>query len=220
MEYKIKKKWTFPLKDATDIQRAIELMEKILEPIKDNTRYFSYIFDFYIGDMVCSCRDKNEFMREIFGLTDFRVTCIGICVFPKENSLRIYTQIFLLERLDWELSMSSDSKDILMEIVRSYDLCINEIANPPAESIAIGTYIDNSQHVSVNGSINQSVIGNNNTITDSCKDDSHIENSTSASKNSFWRPVLQSLTTKIFWCLLSLIGATVFAIIVYAIKFK
>lgn len=220
MEYKISKKWPFPINDATDIQQTIELMEKILEPIKDNTRYFSYSFDFYIGDMFCSSRDKNEFMREIFGLTDFRVTSIGICVFPKKPSLKLFAQIFLHARTDRELSMSSDSKDILREIDRSYNHCINEITNPPSKSIAIDTYIDNSQHVSVNGDINQSVIGNNNMITDSCKDDSHIENSTPESKNSFWRPVLQSLATKIIWWGLTLIGAALFICFVYVIKFK
>ncbi len=216
MEYTIKKKWTFPLKDASDIQRAIELMEKILEPIKDNTRYFSYRFNFHIGDMACSCKDKNEFLREIFGQTDFCVTIIGIYVFSKMVSHQLVAHLFLIEHLDWELSMSSESKDVLMEIDRSYDRCINEFTNPPAESIAIDTYIDNSQHVSVNGNINQSVIGNNNTITDSCKDDSHVENSTPESKNSFWRPVLQSLTTKIIWWGLSLIGV---ALLVYLVKF-
>ena len=217
MNYHISKKWPFTIKDASDVQRTIELMEKILEPIKANTQYFSYSFDFYIGDMECSGRDKNEFLREIFGQTALRVISIGISLYPKKKrSFNRITYIFLCKNTGWELSMSSESKDVLMEIDRSYDHCINEIINPPAESIAIDTYIDNSQHVSVNGNINQSVIGNNNTITDSCKDDSHVENSTPESKNSFWRPVFQSLTTKIIWWGLSLIGV---ALLVYLVKF-
>lgn len=208
------------MKDASDIQDTIEIMEKILEPIKGNTRYFSYSFDFFIGNMRCSGKDKKEFLREIFGLTDFYLKSIGISVHSKKSSLKIIAHLYLSNYSGWEIDMSSESKDILMEIGQNHDRCINEIANPPSESIVIGTYFDNSQHVSVNGDINQSVIGNNNTITDSCQNDSHIENSTPESKNSFWRPVLQSLTTKIIWWGLTLLGAALFFYFAYVLKFK
>ena len=200
MQYDIKKKFPFTINNPEDAKRALAVMEKILDSINCETlqQRLLYSFEFRIGNIHCVGKDKNEFLREIYGQTDFylyRMLCHVYSAIEQD----IIASLSLEEYETWELKISSHSKDILIALERSYNITDNEITNPPNKGVAIGTYIDQSQHVSIGGDANNAVIGNNNTVTGS--------NPATGEKSSFWKSVMESLTANFIWWLIGLVAA-------------
>jgi len=209
MQYDISVKFPFPINNPEDAKRALEVMEKILKPLIDEIlqRRLIYSFEFRIGNIHCLGVDRNEFIREIFGQTDFylhRMLCIVCSSIEKDAT----ATLSLLKYENWELKISSPSKDILIALERSYNIAVNETTNPPNKTVAIGTYIDQSQHVSIGGDANNAVIGSNNTV----------ENS--GEKSSFWKPILQSLIANWIWWALGIVIAVIVSIAAYLVKLK
>lgn len=208
MQYDIKKKFPFTINNPEDAKRALALMEKILDPINCETlqRRPLYSFEFRIGNIHCVGKDKNEFLREIYGQTDFylyQMLCHAYSAIEQD----IIASLSLVKYETWELKISSPSKDTLIVLERSYNTAADEITNPQNKSVAIGTYIDQSQHVSISGETNNAVIGNNNTVTSS--------NQSAGEKSSFWKSVMESLTANFIWWLIGIVAA----LVVLAISF-
>ncbi len=199
MDYNITKPMPFAIKTSEDARRALELMEKVLTPLngKKLQRRLLYSFTFRVGKMDCSGDNRADFISEIYGQTDFWLYRIYISVHQK-SGLGQVAALMLSKYESWDLDMCASSKDVLLELESSYNSAVKEITKSPNKTLAIGTYIDNSRHVSIGGNVNNSVIGDNSAINES--------------GTSFWKNILQSFVANWIWWALGALVTLILAV--------
>ena len=207
MDYNITKPMPFAIKTSEDARRALELMEKVLTPLngKKLQRRLLYSFTFRVGKMDCSGDNRADFISEIYGQTDFWLYRIYVSVHPKSGLGRV-AALMLSKYESWDLDMYASSKDVLLELESSYNRAVKEITKQPPKALAIGTYIDNSRHVTLGGNVNNSVIGDNSVINES--------------GTPFWKNVLQSLLVNWIWWVLGAVGVVIISMVAGLVKLK
>ena len=201
MDYSIEKTLPFEVNTSSDAKKLLLFIEAIFASLPTiDKQKIQYNFLYKNGEISCSTDDREEFLQEIFGTTDFHLTNMRVCFIDSKSSTDLYIKYFC------GFGISSSDKDLLIKASEAYDLEISRLQQRNTkEKVVIEhhehniTNIDQSNQININGDIQNSAIGNGNTA-------SLTTNNINESKSSsFWKGILQKIVANALWWVIGFI---------------
>ena len=135
-------------------------------------------FEFFLGDLSCSCENRTEFIREAFGQNNFRFK--GVNAYLRKEYEHICG--LFIYGFESKITISANDKKIIADVITIYERRLKALQDGQNIEVPI-QHIDNSTHLHLSGSVlNNSIVGNNvesATIQDATTiNDSPVDNST------------------------------------------
>ena len=195
MNYLIEKDLPFEVNTHSDARKLLLFIEAIVVSLPTiDKQKIQYGFQFKNGEIGCSTTAREEFLQEIFGTTDFQLTNMRVFFIDLKSSTDLYINYFC------GFSISSSDKDLLIKASEAYDLEISRLQQRNTkEKVVIEhhehniTNIDQANQININGDIQNSAIGNGNTV-------SLTTNNINESKSSsFWKGIWQKIIANALW---------------------
>ena len=208
MDFSVEKKLPFEVITYSDAKKLLLLMENVLHSCLNIDRnQFTHGFQFHNGEISCSTNNRRKFVKESFGVTDFSLTSMSVSYYRHKSPISLSLRYFC------GLSINSTDKELLARASDAYDNACLRIKNDNKQASVViqnhgmkVTQIDQSSHVQISGNMTNSVIGHDNVI-------STISNGSNEQQSgSFWKPILQSVVTKIIIGLLTSAAAVLLGI--------
>lgn len=195
MDYSIKKDLPFEVNTHIDAKNLLLFIEAIFASLPTiEKQKIRYDFQFKNGEIGCSTTDREEFLQEIFGITDFYLTNMRVCFIDSKSSTDLYIKYFC------GFGISSSDKDLLIKASEAYDLEISRLQQRNTkEKIVIEhhehniTNIDQANQININGDIQNSAIGNGNTVSLT------TNNINGFKSGSFWKGIWQKIVANALW---------------------
>ena len=212
MDYSIEKKLPFVVNTYSDAKKLLLLIESIFDSLPTiKKKEIQYRFQFKNGEISCTTSQREEFLKVIFGMTDFHLIDMTVFFIDSKSSLNIYVKFFL------GFSISSSDQKLLAEAAEIYDAKVNHLQQGDTKKeVLIEHYehnitnIDQSGQINVNGNVTSSNIA---TSGFGATTNQSVEKQKSI---SFWKPILQSLIANWIWWVLG--GVVV--LVTYFVKLK
>ena len=195
MDYSIKKTLPFEVNTSSDAKKLLLFIEAIFASLPTiDKQKIQYDFLFKNGEIVCSTTAREKFLQEIFGTTDFQLMDMRVFFIDSKSSTDLYIKYFC------GFGISSSDKDLLIKASEAYDLEISRLQQRNTkEKVVIEhhehniTNIDQANQININGDIQNSAIGNGNTV-------SLTTNNINESKSSsFWKGIWQKIIANALW---------------------
>ena len=201
MDYSIKKTLPFEVNTSSDAKKLLLFIEAIFASLPTiDKQKIRYNFLFKNGEIGCSTTAREEFLQEIFGTTDFQLMDMRVFFIDSKSSTDLYIKYFC------GFGISSSDKDLLIKASEAYDLEISRLQQRNTkEKVVIEhhehniTNIDQANQININGDIQNSAIGNGNTV-------SLTTNNINESKSSsFWKGIWQKIVANALWWVIGFI---------------
>ena len=193
MDYSIEKTLPFEVNTSSDAKKLLLFIEEIFASLPTiDKQKIQYNFLFKNGEIGCSTTDREEFLQEIFGITDFHLTDMRVFFIDPKSSTDIHIKYFC------GFGISSSDKDLLIKASEAYDSEISSLQHTKKKFVIEHhehniTNIDLSNQININGDIQNSAIGNGNTA-------SLTTNNINESKSSsFWKGIWQKIVANALW---------------------
>ena len=201
MDYSIKKDLPFEVNTHIDAKNLLLFIEAIFASLPTiEKQKIQYKFQFNNGEISCSTDDREEFLQEIFGITDFHLTDMKVFFIDLKSSTALYITYFC------GFSISSSDKDLLIKASEAYDLEISRLQQRNTKAKVIIehhehniTNIDQSGQININGDVQNSAIGNSNTVS------STTNNIIESKSGSFWKGIWQKIVANALWWVIGFI---------------
>ena len=199
MNFSVDKKLPFEVITSSDAKKLLLLMEDVLNScLKIDRNKLTYGFQFHDGEISCSTNNRKKYVKESFGVTDFSLTSMSVSYYRYKSPISLSLRYFC------GLSINSTDKELLARASEAYDNACLRLKNDNKQAIVViqnhgmkVTQIDQSSHVKISGNMTNSVIGHDNLV-------STVSNGSNEQQpGSFWKPILQSVVTKIIIGLLT-----------------
>ena len=195
MDYSIKKDLPFEVNTHIDAKNLLLFIEAIFASLPTiDKQKIQYKFLFKNGEIGCSTTAREEFLQEIFGTTDFQLIDMRVFFIDSKSSTALYIQYFC------GFGISSSDKDLLIKASEAYDLEISRLQQSNTkEKVVIEhhehniTNIDQSNQININGDVQNSAIGNSNTVS------STTNNISESKSGSFWKGIWQKIVANALW---------------------
>lgn len=152
---------------------------------------------FHMGDISCGCKSIDEFKEHAFGQA-IDIFVYEITYYQEvDNKRRIIAWIFLSASDKKQVSISCDDKQTLITICTALEKSLSsEIEMQPVILQQTVNHIDQSTNFS---------FGDNNTIQNSnIGEGNQLHNEEHSGKDSFWKPIWQTIVANWIWFLLGL----------------
>ena len=195
MDYSIEKTLPFEVNTSSDAKKLLLFIEAIFASLPTiDKQKIQYKFLFKNGEISCSTDDREEFLQEIFGTTDFDLTNMTVFFIDLESSVNVHVIYFC------GLRISSSDKDLVIKASEAYDSeirCLEQ--RNTKEKVVIEhhehniTNIDQSGQININGDVQNSAIGNSNTVS------STTNNISESKSGSFWKGIWQKIVANALW---------------------
>ena len=201
MNYSIKKDLPFEVNTHSDARKLLLFIEAIFASLPTiEKQKIQYKFQFKNGEISYSTDDREEFLQEIFGTTDFDLTSMTVFFIDLESSVNVHVIYFC------GLRISSSDKDLVIKASEAYDLEISRLQQRNTKAKVVIehhehniTNIDQANQININGDIQNSAIGNGNTV-------SLTTNNINESKSSsFWKGIWQKIVANALWWVIGFI---------------
>ena len=201
MNYSIKKDLPFEVNTYSDARKLLLFIEAIFVSLPTiDKQKIQYNFQFKNGEISCSTDDREEFLQEIFGTTDFHLTNMTVFFIDLESSVNVHVIYFC------GLRISSSDKDLVIKASEAYDSEIRRLEQRNTqEKVVIEhhehniTNIDQSGQININGDVQNSAIGNSNTVS------STTNNIIESKSSSFWKGIWQKIVANALWWVIGFI---------------
>ena len=201
MDYSIKKDLPFEVNTHIDAKNLLLFIEAIFASLPTiEKQKIQYKFQFKNGEISCSTDDREEFLQEIFGTTDFDLTSMTVFFIDLESSVNVHVIYFCGFRI------SSSDKDLVIKASEAYDSEIRRLEQRNTqEKVVIEhhehniTNIDQSGQININGDVQNSAIGNSNTVS------STTNNIIESKSSSFWKGIWQKIVANALWWVIGFI---------------
>lgn len=201
MNYSIKKDLPFEVKTHSDARKLLLFIEAIFVSLPTiDKQKIQYDFQFKNGEIGCSTTDREEFLQEIFGITDFHLTNMTVFFIDRKSSTDINIEYFC------GFGISSSDKDLVIKASEAYDSEIRRLEQRNTqEKVVIEhhehniTNIDQSNQININGDVQNSAIGNSNTVS------STTNNIIESKSGSFWKGIWQKIVANALWWVIGFI---------------
>ena len=195
MDYSIKKDLPFEVNTHIDAKNLLLFIEAIFASLPTiEKQKIQYKFQFKNGEISCSTDDREEFLQEIFGTTDFDLTSMTVFFIDLESSVNVHVIYFC------GLRISSSDKDLVIKASEAYDLEISRLQQRNTkEKVVIEhhehniTNIDQANQININGDIQNSAIGNGNTVSLTTNNINEFKS------GSFWKGIWQKIVANALW---------------------
>ena len=195
MDYSIEKTLPFEVNTSSDAKKLLLFIEAIFVSLPTiDKQKIQYDFQFKNGEIGCSTTDREEFLQEIFGTTDFHLTNMRVFFIDSKSSTALYIKYFC------GFGISSSDKDLLIKASEAYDLEISRLQQRNTKAKVVIehhehniTNIDQSNQININGDIQNSAIGNSNTVS------STTNNISESKSGSFWKGIWQKIVANALW---------------------
>lgn len=216
MKCSIDKELPFEIKTYEDARRLLLFLESVfhLFPEIDKSS-LRYEFMFKNGKIICNTDNRQEFLNEIFGVTDFRLKRMDLTFSDRDTSLYISLTYFC------GFAIYSSDKGLLAKFSDAYDNEVARLKDDNKQAVVViekhehnTTNIDQSGQININGDVTSSSIA---TSGFGATTNQSVEKQKSI---SFWKPILQSLIANWIWWVLGVFGAAIVSITAYFVKFK
>ncbi|MCQ5202119.1 hypothetical protein [Mordavella massiliensis] len=173
-------------------------IKDILSSLFENIEKPDCEISFHMGDISCSCQSIKEFSEHAYGQT-INVYVYDLTFYQNSSdNNRSRVAHIIITSSDKSLTIYCDSKEILIKICTALEDSMKpEISNVLLQAENIQYIHDESTHVTMGdrGTIQSANIGKNNMI----------KTETPTPKESFWKPVLQTLAANWVWFILGII---------------
>ena len=195
MDYSIEKILPFEVNTSSDAKKLLLFVEAIFASLPTiDKQKIQYNFLFKNGEIGCSTTAREEFLQEIFGTTDFHLTSMTVFFIDLESSVNVHVIYFCCLRI------SSSDKDLVIKASEAYDSEIRRLEQRNTqEKVVIEhhehniTNIDQSGQININGDVQNSAIGNSNTVS------STTNNINESKSSSFWKGIWQKIVANALW---------------------
>ena len=195
MDYSIEKTLPFEVNTSSDARKLLLFIEAIFVSLPTiDKQKIQYDFQFKNGEIGCSTTDREEFLQEIFGITDFQLTNMTVFFIDLKSSTNIHINYFC------GFGISSSDKDLLIKASEAYDSEISRLQQQNTkEKVVIEhhehniTNIVQSGQININGDVQNSAIGNSNTVS------STTNNIIESKSSSFWKGIWQKIIANALW---------------------
>jgi len=195
MNFSIKKDLPFEVNTHSDARKLLLFIEAIFASLPTiDKQKIQYDFLFKNGEIRCSTTAREEFLQEIFGTTDFQLIDMRVFFIDSKSSTALYIKYFC------GFGISSSDKDLLIKASEAYDLEISRLQQRNTkEKVVIEhhehniTNIDQSNQININGDVQNSAIGNSNTVS------STTNNISESKSGSFWKGIWQKIVANALW---------------------
>ena len=201
MDYSIEKTLPFEVNTSSDAKKLLLFIEAIFVSLPTiDKQKIQYDFQFKNGEIGCSTTAREEFLQEIFGTTDFHLTKMRVFFIDSKSSTDLYIKYFC------GFGISSSDKDLLIKASEAYDSEIRRLEQRNTqEKVVIEhhehniTNIDQSGQININGDVQNSAIGNSNTVS------STTNNIIESKSSSFWKGIWQKIVANALWWVIGFI---------------
>ena len=201
MDYSIEKTLPFEVNTSSDAKKLLLFIEAIFASLPTiDKQKIRYNFLFKNGEIGCSTTDREEFLQEIFGITDFHLTNMRVFFIDLKSSTDIHIKYFC------GFGISSSDKDLLIKASEAYDLEISRLRQRNTKAKVVIehhehniTNIDQSGQININGDVQNSAIGNSNTVS------STTNNISESKSGSFWKGIWQKIVANALWWVIGFI---------------
>lgn len=163
MNYTCQRNYPFEVKTYKSVNDLLLFLEEdvLASWIAQKKVMVSYSFNFSIGNISYETSSRTEFRDEIFERNDLHIDSISIFLHKEADIL-----VHLFFNGMYRITISSENKGLLTEVVEKYDAAIKKKQHPdkPSQVVVIegqtinNVNIDNSHKISVGGSVNNSTI--------------------------------------------------------------
>ena len=195
MDYSIKKDLPFEVNTHIDAKNLLLFIEAIFASLPTiEKQKIQYEFQFKNGEISCSTDDRKEFLQEIFGITDFQLMNMAVFFIDPKSSTNIFIRYFC------DLHISSSDKDLVIKASEAHNSEIRRLEQRNTkEKVVIEhhehniTNIDQSGQININGDVQNSAIGNSNTVS------STTNNISESKSGSFWKGIWQKIVANALW---------------------
>ena len=202
MDYSIEKTLPFEVNTSSDAKKLLLFIEAIFASLPTiDKQKIRYNFLFKNGEIGCSTTAREEFLQEIFGTTDFQLIDMRVFFIDSKSSTALYIKYFC------GFGISSSDKDLLIKASEAYDLEISRLQQRNTkEKVVIEhhehniTNIDQANQININGDIQNSAIGNGNTVSLTTNNINEFKSS------SFWKGIWQKIVANALWWVIGVIG--------------
>ena len=201
MNYSIEKTLPFEVNTSSDAKKLLLFIEAIFASLPTiDKQKIQYNFLFKNGEIRCSTTAREEFLQEIFGTTDFQLVDMRVFFIDLESSVNVHVIYFC------GLCISSSDKDLVIKASEAYDSEIRRLEQRKTqEKVVIEhhehniTNIDQSGQININGDVQNSAIGNSNTVS------STTNNINESKSSSFWKGIWQKIVANALWWVIGFI---------------
>ena len=195
MDYSIEKTLPFEVNTSSDAKKLLLFIEAIFASLPTiDKQKIQYDFLFENGEIRCSTTAREEFLQEIFGTTDFQLVDMSVFFIDSKSSTDLYIKYFC------GFGISSSDKDLLIKASEAYDLEISRLQQRNTkEKVVIEhhehniTNIDQANQININGDIQNSAIGNGNTVSLTTNNINEFKS------GSFWKGIWQKIVANALW---------------------
>lgn len=189
--------------DYEGVRKNYNWIKNVISEQFENVKEPELQISFYIGDISCSCESIKEFSEHAYGQS-ISVYLYNLS-FYKSNSDNKYTILtyIIITNFNKTLTVNCDNKEFLIKICDALEESMKQNYTDLSVQPQINNYIhDESTHIN---------IGDNNTIQDTnIGKDNMVQTNNSASKEPFFKSVLQILVANWLWFILGLILFIIF----------
>ena len=172
-----------------DICKDYEWISSIAKKNFSEINELTFSINFKIDDMGYRCNSIEEFKNHAYG-HQIIVSDYIICIYSKNTkSYEPTIMVIFVDTTEKQISISSEVKDDFIQFCSALE---KDLAEAVSQQSTEKNIVTNNLQVE-----NMTIIGDNNTIKDS-----NIGNKTITSKDdkeSFWKPVFQSIASKAIW---------------------
>ena len=189
--------------DYEGVRKNYNWIKNVISEQFENVKEPELKISFYIGDISCSCESIKEFSEHAYGQS-ISVYSYNLS-FYKSNSDNNYIKLtyIIITTFDKTLTVNCDNKEFLTKICDALEESMKQNYTDLSVQPQINNYIhDESTHIN---------IGDNNTIQDTnIGKDNMVQTNNSASKEPFFKSVLQILVANWLWFILGFILFIIF----------
>ena len=215
MDFSIEKDIPFKIETHNDAKKLLFLIEAVFNSFnKIDKNKLRYDFTFKNGKILCSTNKRQDFLKGIFGVTDFNLVSMGVSCF-KQNAATYFSIKYFCG-----LSIISSNKECLIKASEAYD---NEVARMKDNKQAViiiekhehkTTNINQSGRININGDVTTSNIANDGAMV-TTKHSAEEQKS-----SSFAKPIWQSLIANWIWWMLAIFGGAIVTIAALLVRIR
>ena len=183
--------------DYDGVINNYEWLTKTITSKFDGVQPPKVVLSFHMGDISCSCESIDEFKEHAYGQA-IDVFQYNLAYYQQTgNNRKGIAHVFLSANGKKQVTINCDNKQVLIKICTALE---NSLSTPEEKQPILlqqtVNHIDQSTNISIRG---------NNTIQDSnIGAGNQLQKEEHSEKDSFWKPIWQTIVANWIWFLLGL----------------